>query len=189
MIALHHGVRPYRVEHARLVEPFRRADWNDFTMGLVRGHPAGRVQGCRCRTSGDRLRPEGNRQPGVGMAAASSPPPCTGLQGWRSRPAHRPRLTRRSRRSLGSLMRCPFPVTRWPSSRAPASCFLFGGAGGVKGAVGEVFADCSIRHEAAAARWMPSLRRCLTDQSQEMLDGRPRFVGVLLLFNVLDLCL
>ena len=24
-------------EHARLVEPFRRADWNDFTMGLVRG--------------------------------------------------------------------------------------------------------------------------------------------------------
>jgi hypothetical protein len=37
MIAFHHRVRPYRGEHARLVEPFRRADWNDFTMGVVRG--------------------------------------------------------------------------------------------------------------------------------------------------------
>jgi hypothetical protein len=37
MIAFHHRLRTYRGEHARLVEPFRRADWNDFTMGLVRG--------------------------------------------------------------------------------------------------------------------------------------------------------
>jgi hypothetical protein len=37
MIAFHHRVRPYRGEGATLVEPFRRADWNDFTMGLVRG--------------------------------------------------------------------------------------------------------------------------------------------------------
>lgn len=37
MIAFHHRVRPYRGESAELVEPFRRADWNDFTMGLVRG--------------------------------------------------------------------------------------------------------------------------------------------------------
>ena len=37
VIAFHHRVRPYRGEHAGLVEPFRRADWNDFTMGLVRG--------------------------------------------------------------------------------------------------------------------------------------------------------
>ena len=36
MIALHHRLRPYHGEHARLVEPFRRADLNDFTMGLVR---------------------------------------------------------------------------------------------------------------------------------------------------------
>jgi hypothetical protein len=36
MIAFHHRVRPYRGEHARLVEPFRRADWNDFTMGVVK---------------------------------------------------------------------------------------------------------------------------------------------------------
>ena len=36
MIAFHHRVRPYRGQHARLVEPFRRADWNDFTMGLIR---------------------------------------------------------------------------------------------------------------------------------------------------------
>jgi len=36
MIAFHHRIRRYRGEHARLVEPFRRADWNDFTMGLVR---------------------------------------------------------------------------------------------------------------------------------------------------------
>ena len=35
-IAFHHRVRPYRGPHAELVEPFRRADWNDFTMGLVR---------------------------------------------------------------------------------------------------------------------------------------------------------
>jgi HD domain len=35
-IAFHHRLRPYRGEHARLVEPFRRADWNDFTMGVVR---------------------------------------------------------------------------------------------------------------------------------------------------------
>jgi len=35
-IAFHHRVRPYRGEHAHLVEPFRRADWNEFTMGLVR---------------------------------------------------------------------------------------------------------------------------------------------------------
>jgi hypothetical protein len=35
MIAFHHRLRPYRAEHARLVEPFRRADWNDFTLGLV----------------------------------------------------------------------------------------------------------------------------------------------------------
>jgi hypothetical protein len=37
-IAFHHRVRRYRGEHADLVEPFRRADWNDFTSGLV---PAG----------------------------------------------------------------------------------------------------------------------------------------------------
>jgi hypothetical protein len=37
VIAFHHRVRPYRGDHARLVEPFRRADWNDFTMGLVKG--------------------------------------------------------------------------------------------------------------------------------------------------------
>jgi hypothetical protein len=36
-IAFHHQLRPYRGEAAQLVEPFRRADWNDFTMGLVRG--------------------------------------------------------------------------------------------------------------------------------------------------------
>jgi hypothetical protein len=36
VIAFHHRVRPYRGEFARLIEPFRRADWNDFTMGLVR---------------------------------------------------------------------------------------------------------------------------------------------------------
>ena len=36
-IAFHHRVRTYRGESAHLVEPFRRADWNDFTMGLVRG--------------------------------------------------------------------------------------------------------------------------------------------------------
>src|SRR5919109_2884947 len=36
-IAFHHRVRRYRGEAAKLVEPFRRADWNDFTMGLVRG--------------------------------------------------------------------------------------------------------------------------------------------------------
>jgi hypothetical protein len=35
-IAFHHRLRPYRGEHARLVEPFRRADWNDVTMGVVR---------------------------------------------------------------------------------------------------------------------------------------------------------
>ena len=37
MIAFHHRVRPYRGAHQTLVEPFRRADWNDFTMGLVKG--------------------------------------------------------------------------------------------------------------------------------------------------------
>ena len=36
VIAFHHRLRPYRGEFATLVEPFRRADWNDFTMGLVR---------------------------------------------------------------------------------------------------------------------------------------------------------
>jgi hypothetical protein len=36
IIAYHHRVRPYRGPSDRLVEPFRRADWNDFTMGLVR---------------------------------------------------------------------------------------------------------------------------------------------------------
>lgn len=36
-IAFHHRVRRYRGEAAALVEPFRRADWNDFTQGLVRG--------------------------------------------------------------------------------------------------------------------------------------------------------
>lgn len=35
-IAFHHRVRPYRGEAEHLVEPFRKADWNDFTMGLVR---------------------------------------------------------------------------------------------------------------------------------------------------------
>jgi hypothetical protein len=35
-IAFHHRVRPYRGEAAQLVEPFRRADWNDFTLGIVR---------------------------------------------------------------------------------------------------------------------------------------------------------
>jgi hypothetical protein len=37
VIAFHHRVRPYHGEFATLVEPFRRADWNDFTLGLVRG--------------------------------------------------------------------------------------------------------------------------------------------------------
>jgi hypothetical protein len=36
-IAFHHRVRRYRGEAVHLVEPFRRADWNEFTMGLVRG--------------------------------------------------------------------------------------------------------------------------------------------------------
>jgi hypothetical protein len=36
VIAFHHRFRPYRGEFEKLVEPFRRADWNDFTMGLVR---------------------------------------------------------------------------------------------------------------------------------------------------------
>jgi hypothetical protein len=36
-IAFHHRLRPYRGAFAKLVEPFRRADWNDFTMGLVGG--------------------------------------------------------------------------------------------------------------------------------------------------------
>jgi hypothetical protein len=36
-IAYHHRFRRYRGPHAALVEPFRRADWNDFTFGLVRG--------------------------------------------------------------------------------------------------------------------------------------------------------
>ena len=36
-IAFHHRVRPYRGDFASLVEPFRRADWNDVTSGLVRG--------------------------------------------------------------------------------------------------------------------------------------------------------
>jgi hypothetical protein len=36
-IAFHHRIRPYRGEAAHLEEPFRRADWNDLTMGLVRG--------------------------------------------------------------------------------------------------------------------------------------------------------
>ena len=35
-IAFHHRVRPYRGPHAELVEPFRRADWNDFTLGVVK---------------------------------------------------------------------------------------------------------------------------------------------------------
>ena len=37
VIAFHHRVRPYRGEFATLVEPFRRADWNDFSLGLVQG--------------------------------------------------------------------------------------------------------------------------------------------------------
>lgn len=37
MIAFHHRVRAYRGQHAGLVEAFRRADWNEFTMGVVRG--------------------------------------------------------------------------------------------------------------------------------------------------------
>jgi hypothetical protein len=36
-IAFHHRVRPYRGDFASLVEPFRRADWNDVTSGLRRG--------------------------------------------------------------------------------------------------------------------------------------------------------
>lgn len=36
-IAFHHRFRPYRGPSASLVEPFRRADWNDFTFGVVRG--------------------------------------------------------------------------------------------------------------------------------------------------------
>ena len=44
MIAFHHRVRPYRGAHQRLVEPFRRADWNDFTMGLVKGGIPGDVR-------------------------------------------------------------------------------------------------------------------------------------------------
>jgi hypothetical protein len=36
-IAFHHRIRPYRGEAAHLVEPFRRADWNEVTIGLVSG--------------------------------------------------------------------------------------------------------------------------------------------------------
>ena len=43
-IAFHHRVRPYRGEAAHLVEPFRRADWNDFTMGLVKAGIPGEVR-------------------------------------------------------------------------------------------------------------------------------------------------
>jgi hypothetical protein len=45
MIAFHHRIRTYREEHARLVEPFRRADWNDFPMGLVKGGSRGSCAG------------------------------------------------------------------------------------------------------------------------------------------------
>ena len=37
VIAFHHRVRPYGGEFARLVEPFRRADWNEVTQGLLSG--------------------------------------------------------------------------------------------------------------------------------------------------------
>jgi hypothetical protein len=36
MIDMHHKLLPYRGEHAALVEPFRRADLIDLSLGLVR---------------------------------------------------------------------------------------------------------------------------------------------------------
>lgn len=39
MIAHHHRVRPYRGEHARLVDAFRRADWNEVSLGRLGGVP------------------------------------------------------------------------------------------------------------------------------------------------------
>lgn len=35
MIAFHHRVRPYTGHFAALVEPFRRADWADVTLGVL----------------------------------------------------------------------------------------------------------------------------------------------------------
>ncbi|MFT3922248.1 MAG: hypothetical protein QM778_06915 [Myxococcales bacterium] len=36
MIGEHHKLRSYRGQHAGLVEPFRRADWTDVSLGLWR---------------------------------------------------------------------------------------------------------------------------------------------------------
>src|SRR4051812_43671409 len=44
-IAFHHRVRPYPGPCWNLVEPFRRADWNDFTLGVVRAGIPREVRG------------------------------------------------------------------------------------------------------------------------------------------------
>ena len=71
MIAFHHRVRPYRGEHAGLVEPFRRADWNDFTMGLVKaGVPRDLRKAADAIGWGSPLKPGRGR--GIGVAIKSS---------------------------------------------------------------------------------------------------------------------
>jgi len=48
IIAKHHHLTTYRGRHARLAEPFRRADLNDLSQGLIRiGMPRGHVRAVR----------------------------------------------------------------------------------------------------------------------------------------------
>ena len=127
------GVGPRGRVHHRLPSPSpslpRRARTPRGTVppsGLERLHhgigegrrPHGAPGGGRCRVSGDRLRPESDREACVGMAAAPSLPSGAGVPGRRRPAAHGPRLME-PRRSLRSLMRCSFSVTRRRSSRAP----------------------------------------------------------------------
>jgi hypothetical protein len=58
-------------------------------------------------------------------AAAPSPAPGTGVQGWHSPATHRPRLTRRPTGSLWSLRRCPFRLWVSHKSAPTAVCCRF----------------------------------------------------------------
>jgi hypothetical protein len=93
-IAFHHRVRRYRGEAVHLVEPFRRADWNEFSIGLVRGrHPTGAAQGGRYGVPGHCLHPQSGPPRDDRLAATASAAPRTPVARPRGTAAHRPRLT------------------------------------------------------------------------------------------------
>ena len=101
-----------RGEHARLAEPFRRADWNDFTMGLGAGRrTAGAAQRGRRRAPRSRTSCRGGRVTRLCASGGRRAIPCVRrlcFEARRGIAAHRSRVRFSGASRPGRDSRSPF---------------------------------------------------------------------------------